>query len=81
MCEFWCAGLDHLDDDVWELLKPDEFFEFAIPFEMHGDTKVSLNNFCHVILLFVETCYITCLALRIIFELIPGYEMVDHGSC
>jgi len=34
------TGAEHLDDDVWEILKPADFFEFAIPFEMSGDTEV-----------------------------------------
>jgi len=32
--------MEHLDDEVWELLKPEEFFEFAIPFDLRGNTKV-----------------------------------------
>jgi len=34
------TGAEHLDDDVWEIMKPADFFEFAIPFEMSGDTEV-----------------------------------------
>jgi len=34
------AGTEHLDDDVWEVMKPTDFFQFTIPFEMPGDTKV-----------------------------------------
>jgi len=39
LCVF-STGAEHLDDDVWEIMKPADFFEFAIPFEMPGDTKV-----------------------------------------
>jgi len=36
----FCAGAEHMDDDVWGIMKPADFFEFAIPFDMRGDTKV-----------------------------------------
>lgn len=35
-----CTGTEHLDGDVWEIMKPPDFFEFAVPFEMPGNTKV-----------------------------------------
>ncbi|XP_033628059.1 TBCC domain-containing protein 1-like [Asterias rubens] len=35
-----CIGPDHQDDSsVFELMKPEDFFTFVIPFEMPGETK------------------------------------------
>ena len=50
------AGTEHLDDDVWEVMKPADFFQFTIPFEMPGDTKV-----CSVGLLLRLLCLLYCM--------------------
>ena len=34
------TGSEHLDEDIWEIMPPADFFEFVIPFEMHGATEV-----------------------------------------
>jgi len=43
-----CTGTEHLEDEVWEVMKPSDFFEFAIPFQMSGDTKVDNARFQEV---------------------------------
>ena len=58
--------MEYVDDDVWQLLTPEDFFEFAIPFEMRGDTKVRIGGFCYVLFLFLETCLTRRVALRIL---------------
>ena len=40
------TGTDHQDGPpVWELIKPEEFYPFTVPFSMDGSTKVKLTYY------------------------------------
>ena len=39
-------GADHeKDEKIWDLVATDQFFKRSIPFDMEGETMVSLSSF------------------------------------